>query len=304
MSEREKSSIKVRAASGSVRRVVRNMLRRSILALTALAALVFVPAGPSRAQSQSAASKSAPAGAIVPSVVAVASPAAVAQEIAPKPVAEPSASKGQHEGITVHGHWTIVVRNPDGTVATRREFENSLVNNVGPNLLAGLLSGNFAVGPWSITLRGAPGPCGTYLVPGLGQCNIVPGNTPTQAAGCSPTPTPVSSGTQPYCYDDLMESLTGAGTYFTSFTMSGAVYADQASTVSSVGTYLTTCPGAGATTTPVAPGTPVAPTTTSPSACLLTTESGNVPFTSTTLANSIAVAAGQTVSATVVISFQ
>ncbi|HSP63214.1 MAG TPA: hypothetical protein VLQ90_09555, partial [Pyrinomonadaceae bacterium] len=33
---------------------------------------------------------------------------------------------GQKEGIKVHGHWTIDVRNPDGTLVTHREFENDL----------------------------------------------------------------------------------------------------------------------------------------------------------------------------------
>src|SRR5713226_6208411 len=37
-----------------------------------------------------------------------------------------SESGGQKEGIKVHGHWTIDVRNPDGTLVTHREFENSL----------------------------------------------------------------------------------------------------------------------------------------------------------------------------------
>jgi len=304
MSERENSSITVRAARGSVRRVVRNALRRSILALAALAALVFVSGGPSRAQSQTTAPKSSPAVAIASTEVTAANAATPAQTATPRRAVEAAASNGQHEGITVHGHWTIEVRNPDGTVATHREFENSLVSGTGPNLLVGLLSGNYVAGPWTIVLRGAPGPCSTFLASGLGTCYITAGNAPTEATGCSPTPTPVSSGTQPYCYDDLMESLTGTGTYFTSFTMSGSVYADQASTVTSVATYMTSCPGANQTTTSVAPGTLVAPTATSPSACLLTTNLGNTEFTSTALANSIPVAAGQTVSATVVISFQ
>jgi hypothetical protein len=33
---------------------------------------------------------------------------------------------GPQEGIKVHGHWVIEVRNPDGTLSTRREFENGL----------------------------------------------------------------------------------------------------------------------------------------------------------------------------------
>lgn len=41
-------------------------------------------------------------------------------------VAEESGSSGRNEGIKVHGHWTIEVRDPDGRLAAHREFENSL----------------------------------------------------------------------------------------------------------------------------------------------------------------------------------
>lgn len=44
---------------------------------------------------------------------------------APTPVAE-SASGAPPESIKVHGRWTIEVRNPDGTLAERREFDNAL----------------------------------------------------------------------------------------------------------------------------------------------------------------------------------
>src|SRR3989442_5421961 len=48
------------------------------------------------------------------------------------PVQPRAESKGgQVEGIKVHGHWTIEVRNPDGTLVTRREFENGLVGASG-----------------------------------------------------------------------------------------------------------------------------------------------------------------------------
>ena len=53
-------------------------------------------------------------------------------------------------GIRVHGHWVIDVRNPDGTVAEHREFDNSLVTGgslvSGAELLAGLLTGNLSAG--------------------------------------------------------------------------------------------------------------------------------------------------------------
>src|SRR5262245_3834484 len=33
---------------------------------------------------------------------------------------------GPQESIKVHGHWTIVIRNKDGSVDSRHEFNNSL----------------------------------------------------------------------------------------------------------------------------------------------------------------------------------
>ena len=50
-----------------------------------------------------------------------------------------------HEGIKVHGHWTIEVKNPDGSVATHHEFENSLQSQ-GLNLLNSLLSSSSSFG--------------------------------------------------------------------------------------------------------------------------------------------------------------
>ena len=41
------------------------------------------------------------------------------------------APKGLNIGIKVHGHWVIEVKDPDGRVATHREFENSLVTAPG-----------------------------------------------------------------------------------------------------------------------------------------------------------------------------
>ncbi|MGC2832601.1 MAG: hypothetical protein WB994_23420 [Candidatus Acidiferrum sp.] len=98
---------------------------------------------------------------------------AAKQAVAQNSPAKQSASKGQHEGIKVHGHWTIEVKNPDGTVVTHREFENS-IQPTGAAYLAALLSGNNSSGGLSITLNGAqttygnvdsliqfsePGPC-------------------------------------------------------------------------------------------------------------------------------------------------
>jgi len=59
------------------------------------------------------------------------------------------------EGVQVHGHWTIDVRNPDGSLVNHQEFENALTASGGLGL-ANLLIGNDTVGPWGIRLKGSP----------------------------------------------------------------------------------------------------------------------------------------------------
>ncbi len=117
-------------------------IARESLGLAALLALMLSAAGASRAQSMAAATRVAPANT---------TPAT--QAGTPKPAAAPTAPKGQHEGIMVHGHWVIEVKNPDGTVTARREFENS-IQPYGAGYLAALLSGNNSPGGLSILLNG------------------------------------------------------------------------------------------------------------------------------------------------------
>ena len=99
----------------------------------------------------------------------------------------PAASPGMHAAIHVHGRWTIVVRNKDGSVASRHVFENSLQLD-GANLLPMVLGGFATPGSWQIVLGGpggaTGGPCGSgpsVLLAGLsggttnlaGSCSIV-----------------------------------------------------------------------------------------------------------------------------------
>ena len=68
--------------------------------------------------------------------------------------------KARGEGVRVHGHWLLEVKNADGTLADRREFENSLITsggaNYGSQLLVGILSGNITVGPPYLALVETP----------------------------------------------------------------------------------------------------------------------------------------------------
>jgi hypothetical protein len=58
---------------------------------------------------------------------------------------------GPQEGIKVHGHWVIDVRNPDGTLVTHREFENAYS---GSNVLSAFLYRHFSPGYWIVGLNG------------------------------------------------------------------------------------------------------------------------------------------------------
>jgi hypothetical protein len=78
------------------------------------------------------------------------------------------------EGIKVHGHWAIDIRNPDGALVSHHEFENALITGVSgqsPNgavLLSTWVSRRTQPGPWRILLW-SPGGTGIAGGPGPGQ---------------------------------------------------------------------------------------------------------------------------------------
>jgi hypothetical protein len=55
------------------------------------------------------------------------------------------------DGIKVHGHWTIEVRNPDGSLVSHNEFENALMP-AGALNLARFLGRVNSPGLWSVLL--------------------------------------------------------------------------------------------------------------------------------------------------------
>jgi hypothetical protein len=69
------------------------------------------------------------------------------QQTAAPPLTE-SSGKASGEGINVHGHWTIEIRKPDGTLVSHREFENSLVVSAGSQVLSQLLAGQSIEERW------------------------------------------------------------------------------------------------------------------------------------------------------------
>lgn len=64
--------------------------------------------------------------------------------------------KSMGDGIKVHGHWTIDVKNADGTPAAHYEFENALVQT-GQNLLSSVLAHKGTVVGWAVLLDDSGG---------------------------------------------------------------------------------------------------------------------------------------------------
>jgi hypothetical protein len=66
-------------------------------------------------------------------------------------------SGGPQEGIKVHGHWLIEVRNADGTLASHTEFDNAL-QFAGKNLVASFLRHEQSKpGRWTVVLDNLSG---------------------------------------------------------------------------------------------------------------------------------------------------
>ncbi len=261
---------------------------KRIFALATLAALVLAMAGSSRAQAQSTASKTARA--------------------------RQSAPRGQHEGITVHGHWTIEVRKPDGKVETHREFENSLVPGAGAQTIESILVGALTPQAFQIVLNGTsasqspasqPAPClnGTSSAKCTVQENIppqtaqAPVNCPTgsQNIFCTLTRTP-PLGTYPSVSPGPPPSTLP-------LTFQGSFTAAQAGYVGNVALNISLCNvgnSLGSTTSPAdclaGNFTPVTSGLTNPQLSGLTGTALSAPVQ--------VAAAGETVTVSVVLSFQ
>jgi hypothetical protein len=198
-------------------------------------------------------------------------------------------ASGMNQNMKMHGHWTIDIKNPDGTLVQHREFENSIQYD-GQNYLVGLMSGYGAAGPWMIyfsnvgaTTAGSPCNTATYPYcaivystasqPGIFACNYY-----TCATGLTITPT------------------FGVGP---TLTLAGSIAATQAGTIGVVYTGMNACGGTAGSS-----GYPTAISTITPAACYTsTTNSFSGTATGTTLSSPISVAQGQIIQVKVVLSF-
>lgn len=194
----------------------------------------------------------------------------LAGALLPSAMAQTKAYDAQHDTLKVHGHWTIVIKNSDGSVASRHEFENSLFKGDGDLLLAGILGRTMSTGNWIISLDAGYGgirPCtknGTATLCQIGEPN---GN---QLSGAE-----LSA--------NLSVQVTGAT--HNQVTLSGSATSTNGGQVADVSTYIGACQG-----------------TVAPSSCGIN-GSGIHRLTTHGLTQPITVQAGQSINVTVVVSF-
>jgi hypothetical protein len=178
--------------------------------------------------------------------------------------ADPPAG-GPREGIQVHGAWTIDVHNPDGSLASRTEFENALQGGL---WLSQIMARGAAVGRWEVNLLANTGNlCGSS-----GRCVVTESGAP--------------DGDN--VFKTLSVSAPFSGTDATKLVLRGTAVASVSNTIHRVETLIWLC------SEDIAPS--ACPTHNSPS-------NVGTQFTGATLGTPVSVSAGQTIDVTVRISW-
>ncbi len=218
------------------------------------------------------------------------------------PQAERRAAGGPHEGIKVHGHWVIEVKNRDGSLAARREFENSLITtslNNGGQMLAALLGRVISSGIWMIDLSPSPAETGVIAITEPKGNGVVACNGLQKQFSSTGSPFSCSTNlslTAPAIYKGEINQagLTGPSTLTLSGT--GVVPEPSQSSFTQIGYVATAMIVCAATDTPAA--------------CTTDSNDYSIYFTSRNLDGlngdppPISVIAGQTVNVMVTFSFQ
>lgn len=263
------------------------------VSLAVLSVFMLGMAGVAQAQASGAAAQVTPKA-----------PAASSQGKAEPVTAAPGkrAPKGNHEGITVHGHWTIEVRNPDGSLARHVEFENSLVQPGGASYITQLMLGTTVPGGYSIYMTSGPAGGGFGPCAGGDEC-ILSGSitSPTPGSFSNSAVTLACSSAPGTCFPLTVtpNMPVSGGVTSEGFTLIGTATAPASTgggTITDVYVYPLTCGNPTITTSTQA-------TAMSPSTCASTATAAQLSLTHATLA-AVPVTAGQSIVVNVQLSFQ
>jgi hypothetical protein len=171
------------------------------------------------------------------------------------------------EAIQVHGHWIFEVRNPDGTLAERRELDNALASN-GNLVICSFLGRKNSVGAWHIGLGGGDPPFVNSFLAATGGL-IVENSYPI---------------TDSPHFRNLTVSIPTSGENVNKLVLSGTAIAGRDGQIANVTTAVMMLP----------------PTQVPQSSYV---GDGQYVLTATTLSSPVSLTKGQQVSVTVVISF-
>jgi len=199
-------------------------------------------AGASQAQAGEAASSNTPQASATPVQRVADAGASDATQPAPTnqlAVADaPTPSAGQNagqQGVKVHGWWTVTVKNPDGTVADQRQFENSLTSD-GATLLTDILMGTSTPGAWTVELSG-------NACSGSSHCYILDDRSQEDVSSFA-------------SYFKTLSVAASSTTHGDVLVLSGYATASQDGSVTAVSTALYACSGDDAASACVASGLP------------------------------------------------
>jgi len=117
--------------------------------------------------------------------------------------AAPAPKKPGQEGIKVHGHWVMDLKDKDGKVIEHRDFQNSLDRNNGTNLLIQLLTGVVVGGNMEIDAI-KTGTTGTFGGGGV-DYSMFPAGTNVSSATCT-TGTSGFSNSR-YCFNNMTTTI-------------------------------------------------------------------------------------------------
>jgi hypothetical protein len=171
-------------------------------------------------------------------------------------------------GIKVHGHWTIEVRDPDGTIVSRDEVQNAFNTASGGQFLSQMLAGIITPGAWVVAVGSTP------------ECH--PGATSFLACTIAE---PSTSG-MAFDSHNLTATVPTTGPNAGKLVLRGSVRAPSAMTLHSLQSMLWSCPQG-----------------TAPASCVSPAFTSLTLFSGKALAINRAVVADQVIDATVVISF-
>lgn len=185
--------------------------------------------------------------------------------------AGPEFGSGPHEGIPVHGQWTIEVREPDGRLVARREFDNAFTGS-GNTILLEFLDGVRTPGAWEVHLGNsdtAQTPCVFNLARAM--CRVAEPN---------------HSLTGSNIFKNLVVTRPASGADANKFVLEGSATANFAGAINQVATAVQACAST------VAPGS-----------CGPANVDFGSTFTFTTLGTAVAVQQFQQINAKVALAF-